>query len=397
MAGNRTSRRRAAPASQGPLAQAPHAQAPQAPRQRRRLLVEEPDYELIPGGGRVGRVALPIVAGIVAVAVILVGATMFWWVRQIDPPGEPGDQLASVVVAEGSTTSDIAELLETKKVVTSATAFSYYARFRNAGDWRAGEYVRFRERMSMADAVDVLDAGPVPPEETAVTVIPGTRLVDALGAIAKSFPEVTVEELQAVLASGAVTSKYLPEGQTNWEGFLVADTYQFESGTTATEILQTFVDDFDAQLTELRYDSAESLTGHTAYELITIASMIEREAGDPPEEKAKIARVIFNRLDQDIALGIDATTLYGLGRTSGELTKSDLESDSPYNTRSRKGLPPTPISVSSAESLAAAINPADGDWIYYVLESNDPPRHFFTDSASEFEAAVDKARKDGVF
>lgn len=360
-------------------------------------MIDEPEFDVLPGSSRVGRTLLPVVAGLVAVVLILLGSLMFWWVRQIDPSGEPGEQLASVVVPEGSTAAEIGDQLEEVGVITSSRAFGYYTRLQGAGDWRAGEYVRFRERMSMRDAVEVLDAGPVPPEEAAVTIIPGTRLVDALDAIAKAFPTVTVEQLNGVLSSGQVKSRYLPEGQTSFEGMIIADTNQFEDGSTAEEIVSTLVEQFDRQLTELGYDRAEALTGRSAYELITIASMIEREAGEPDEEKGKIARVIFNRLEQNIALGIDATTLYGLGRTSGELTKQDLQSESPYNTRTRKGLPPTPIAIPSADSLAAAIQPTQGDWIYYVLESNDPARHFFTASASEFERAKAQAKKDGVF
>ena len=110
-----------------------------------------------------------------------------------------------------------------------------------------------------------------------------------------------------------------------------------------------------------------------------------------------ISRAISNRLDAGETLGIDASVLYGLGRASGGLTQSDLDTDTPYNTRMRAGLPPTPIALPGRASLAAAISPAEGEWRYYVLVSNDPPTHFFTDDYDEFLEAKAEAQERGVF
>jgi UPF0755 protein len=96
-------------------------------------------------------------------------------------------------------------------------------------------------------------------------------------------------------------------------------------------------------------------------------------------------------------LGVDASVLYGLGRTSGALTKSDLAKDTPYNTRIHAGLPPTPIATPAKSALVAAISPATGPWLYYVLTSNNPPTHFFTDSEKAFEKAKADAKARGVF
>ena len=142
---------------------------------------------------------------------------------------------------------------------------------------------------------------------------------------------------------------------------------------------------------------AETLRGFSAYDVLKVASLAERETGQPEEERGQIARVIYNRLDAGEPLGIDASVLYGLGRDAGELTRSDLDTDTPYNTRLNAGLPPTPIGLPSRAALEAAINPADGDWFYYVLVSNDPPTHLFTDSYSEFQEAKAQAQEDGVF
>ena len=356
------------------------------------------DYVLLPREGTIPRRILLTSVAVLAVLGIVASVSLVWVSRQITPSGDPGDKVASIVVRKGATLDEIGDLLENRGVVSDGGVFTWYARWTSAAAPRAGEYVNFHENSPMADAVDVLAAGPVPDKDVVLTIIPGMWLVDALAKIAEAFPGITVEQLQFVLASGRITSKYLPAGQTNWEGFFLPETHQISRSATPEDILKKLVKDFDDKLDELGYGAAETSTGRTAYELITIASMIERETGEPPEERGKIARVIFNRLATNEALGIDATLYYGLGRRGGSadpLTRTDLDTDTPYNWRFHKGLPPTPISLPSDDSLAAAVNPLEGPWIYYVLESANPPKHFFTDSSAEFETKKKECQRKG--
>ncbi len=304
--------------------------------------------------------------------------------------------MGSIEVPEGSSTDAIAKLLADERVISDAGLFARYVGLKGAGPWEAGNYTDFRANSSFDEAIGVLDDGPLPAGATEVRVTEGKRLPDALAQIAEQHPNVTQEDLLLALGSGQVTSKYLPPGTTNWEGLLFPDTYQFADDATATQILQTMADEMSDNLDALGYERAETLRGRSAYELVTIASMIERETGQPAEERGQIARVISNRLEDGEPLGIDATLLYGLGRDAGELTQSDLETDTPYNTRQRAGLPPTPIGLPSEASLQAAIDPPEGDWRYYVLVSNDPPTHLFTESYSEFQSAKAQAQADGV-
>ncbi|HKY16104.1 MAG TPA: endolytic transglycosylase MltG [Microthrixaceae bacterium] len=359
---------------------------------------DDDDYVPVRQMGSAGGRTLRIVGVIAMILAILAAAVVVWVMRQFDPPGEAGAQVPSVTIPEGSGVAGIAEILASSDIIESATVFEWYARFRGEGaDWRAGEYVSFREQSSMAEAVEVLDAGPVPPQVASITIPPGRRLADALAVIDEAFPEMTVEQLQAALTSGKVTSKYLPAGSSNWEGLLAPDTYQFEKDATPETVLQTLADQMADVLDEAGYDRAEALAGRSAYEMITIASMVEREAGTAPDEKGKIARVIDNRLENGEPLGVDATILYGLGRTTGALKKSELETDGPYNSRTRAGLPPTPIALPSEAALQAALQPTEGPWLYYVLVDNDPSTHLFTDDYSEFQRAKAKAQDEGVF
>ncbi|MHB1137498.1 MAG: endolytic transglycosylase MltG [Microthrixaceae bacterium] len=328
---------------------------------------------------------------------IVLGGLLIWASRQMNPSGPQGEAIESVVVPSGATTDDISAQLAEAGVISNSRMFSYYVGWKNAGPWNAGEYVEFRKESSFDEAIAVLDDGPVPIAAKVVRVTEGTRLVDALAAISQQMGTLSVEQLQQTLDSGQVVSAYKPADVGSWEGLLFPDTYEFEEAATAQTILQTMATKMESVLDELGYDKAEALQGRSPYELVTIASLIEKETGAPPEERGQISRVISNRLDEGETLGIDASVLYGLDRSSGELTKSDLDKDTPYNTRLNKGLPPTPIALPGRASLEAAIAPAEGTWRYYVLTSNDPPAHFFTDDYDEFLDARDDARDRGVF
>ena len=342
---------------------------------------------------------LMVVFGLVMAVILLVVAGFGVWAsRQIDPSGEPGPSVGDVEVPTGSSTDAIADLLAENEVVTSAMLFRYYAGWKNVGPWKAGVYTDFQQDMSFDEAISVLDDGPIPPQTKVVRVVEGRRLVDALESIHEQMPNISVEQLNAALASGEVTSKYKTAANVeNWEGFLFPDSYQFAEDATATTVLQTMATKMDEVLDELRYDKAETLQGRSAYDLMKTASLVEKEAGQPEDERGKVARVIYNRLDVDEPLGIDAALLYGLGRSAGELTQTDLETDTPYSNRTKPGLPPTPIALPGRASLQAAIEPPAGDWKYYVLVSKDPSSHLFTASYKEFQTAKADAQARGVF
>ena len=355
-------------------------------------------YDRLPRASRRGSPIAVTVVSLFAVLGILVAGTLVWATRQMNPSGDPGDKVASIEIPAGSSFDDVAEILEQQKVISSARVMEWYAKFNDVKPVKAGRYVDFRTNSSMSDAIDVLDAGPVPPKNKVVTIIPGTWLKDAFAVINKAFPNISVDQLSLTLLSGTVTSKYHGEDpKASWEGFLLPETYQFAEDATADQILQKLVDQFDSTLDDLGYEKAQATTGHSAKDLVTIASMVERETGDPADERPKMARVIFNRLDAGTPTGIDATILYGLGHKGNEggLTKSELEADGPYNSRTRPGLPPTAISLPSKQSLAAAIQPAEGDWIYYVLKTKSPRTHLFTASYKEFQKAKEACQANG--
>jgi len=166
------------------------------------------------------------------------------------------------------------------------------------------------------------------------------------------------------------------------EGFLFPATYEFTKVTTSEKLVRDQLALFRRRWrsVDLRYARSKNLT---PYDVLTIASMIEKETV-APEERRLVSAVIYNRLRNGMALGIDATIRYGRNVPGTEsLKQSDLKSDSPYNTRERLGLPPTPISNPGLASIRAAARPARVDYLFFVRKP-DEVHHFFTASESEF-------------
>jgi UPF0755 protein len=171
-------------------------------------------------------------------------------------------------------------------------------------------------------------------------------------------------------------------GGTSIEGFLFPATYEFSQFTSSARLVRDQLSHFRRQWNkiDLRYARSKNLT---PYDVLIIASMVEKEAV-APEERRLVAAVIYNRLRVGMPLGIDATIRYGRNVPGTEpLKQSDLESDHPYNTRNRLGLPPTPISNPGLASIRAAANPARVDYLFFVRKP-DGVHHFFTASESEF-------------
>jgi len=159
-------------------------------------------------------------------------------------------------------------------------------------------------------------------------------------------------------------------------------------------VLQRLADQMDAVLDELDADGIGASFGLSRYEVVILASLIEEEA-KVPGDRAKISRVIHNRLEQGIPLGIDATSRYEAILAGRDRDALDFQSDSPYNTRRTLGLPPTPIAAPGRGAIEAALNPEPGPWTFYVLMDAEG-NHFFTDSNQEFLRAKEACRQQGL-
>ena len=379
---------------------------PNAPRRASSsdLLEAQDPYDpfLASGDSGQGYVRLPrrhrgarrvAVGSLVAFAIVVaaLAGTGFWLVRQLDPGGAAG---ATVIVdlPIGATTPDIARLLEAAGVVGNRTIFEQYLKLKGPSRYQSGKYA-FSQNSSMSEAVAAVGKGPIPPGFVQVTVPEGLRLEEIRARMAAAVPWLEPAELDAALLANTIRSRYQPNDIATLEGLVFPETYRVEEGATAKTAVTQMLSQFDQVAAELKLDSRATKLGFSPYQIVIIASMIEREAR-VPEDRPKIARVIYNRLAAKMRLDIDATVIYAVGGKTS-LTVSDLGFDSPYNTRLYKGLPPTPIAAPGKASLEAALAPSDGPWLYYVLADREG-RHYFTDSASEFDRAVADAEDAGL-
>ena len=344
---------------------------------------------------RLGLLALAVAA---VMCLLLVAGGV--WVRGKISPGGPPGEAVPIEVTSGQGTSEIGTTLEEAGVISDATVWTWYVRFRGGGDIQAGTYA-MHENLSMGDALDILTAGPDASEPDRVTVPEGlsvTQTVARLTDPEDGMPGLTAAQVEAVLADPTLHSAVIPADQPSLEGTLFPHSYDIREGMDAHALVQEMVRRFDETATELdlaggtaRLNAALGLS-LTPYDVLKIASMIEEESRID-EERGQIARVIYNRLQQDLFLGIDAASCYESAECPP--TQAELDSDSPYNTYRHKGLPPTPISSPGSASIEAALNPTEGPWLYYLL-ADEEGNHRFTDDRDEFNQWVEECRSSGL-
>ena len=235
------------------------------------------------------------------------------------------------------------------------------------------------------ETVAVLEAGPIPPATKTLQVREGLWLSEMLPKIAEQTG-IPIEQLQAVLDQNQIQPRYRPDGNTSWEGLLFPSTYQVDQNATALDVLAKMSNEFAKVTGQLGYGAAETKLNHSAYEVIIVASMVEAEA-KTDVDRPRVARVIYNRLQKQQSLDIDATCIFEAQDRKVQLTDKFMKSGSPYDCRSNISLPPTPISFPSKASLQAAINPAEGDWLYYVVKDAQG-NEFFTKDFDEFNKQI---------
>jgi cell division protein YceG involved in septum cleavage len=202
------------------------------------------------------------------------------------------------------------------------------------------------------------------------------------------------EGLQGSYLQDSVRSKYLKpakyggKGAKDLEGFLFPDTFELQKHAGAADLVQLQLEDFKRRIAGVNMSYARS-KNLTTYDVLTIASMIEHEAGLESQRKL-VAAVIYNRLHEGMPLGIDATTRFATGNYTRPLTESELAVDSPYNTRTHTGLPPGPIDSPGLASIEAAAHPAKTDYLFYVAEPGACNKLAFSSTEAEFNADVER-------
>lgn len=315
---------------------------------------------------------------------VVFGGYMFYNISSFGSPGKT----VTVEIKSGSSTSQIGAALEKQGVINSGTAFAYYSKLAGRGPYQAGKY-ELQKNIGASAAANVLEKGPKINYDN-FTIIPGQRLVDVAKNVGE-LPSMSAEKFTEFANSGAYRSKFMPDGVNNLEGFLLPETYKISTGENEGDLIRRALESFEARASN---NGLSAFKGLTPYQVVIVASLIEKEARFPAD-RTKIASVIYNRLANNMPLQIDATVLYGVGKSSGSLTNADLKTDTPYNTYTRMGLPLTPISMISMDSLDAALNPANTTFLYYVLTNAKTGEHKFANTYEEHVANINDAKARG--
>jgi UPF0755 protein len=365
-----------------------------------------------PGGGGRGRAGVAGREGrpprrrltrarVAALLALAAAIALVWFLLSLFQPfAGDGHGRVIVQIPKGSSSSKVGSILAHDDVVSSGFFFDLRALLAGKRSSLHSGRFQLKHDMSYSAAIDALSKPP--PKVIAVKVVipegyTRRQIAELVREDALSGDYLAASERSRLLSPRRYGA---PRGTRELEGFLFPATYDLRAGAPVQKLV-------DEQLIAFRrrFGSADVRRAHalgvTPYEMLTVASMIEREA-QSEHDRPLIAAVIYNRLREGIPLGIDATIYYaveqqkGIATYTGELTQSMLKIDSPYNTRTHKGVPPTPISNPGEASIHAAAHPAHVPYLYYVAGADGCGEQVFSKSYAQFEkdvAAYDAAVK----
>ncbi len=317
----------------------------------------------------------------IARAAVVVALLAFAWAL-VQPFAGDGNDEVRVVIPKQDGLAGIADILDSEGVVKSGMLFQVRATLAGKrGDLKPGTYT-LRKGMSYGDVLDLLTEGPGN-EVLTVTIPEGLSRAEAAPIVRKAG--IGGDYARASESSSAFRPRAYgaPARPDSLEGFLFPATYELRRGASAIDLVTKQLAAFDQNISTVDTSYAKS-KNLTIFDVVTIASMVERETS-VAKERPLVAAVIYNRLRQGQPLGIDATVRFATGNWTRPLTKSELAGDSPYNTRNRAGLPPGPIGSPGMASLEAAARPSKVGYLYYVVKPGACGAHAFSSTFTQFE------------
>ncbi|HEU4705870.1 MAG TPA: endolytic transglycosylase MltG [Solirubrobacterales bacterium] len=336
-----------------------------------------------PRGGPLGAIARHPFRIFAVVALLFVAWFLF---ELFQPFHSEGTGRVAVTIPKGAGVGEIGDLLDEKGVVDDSTFFQIRVRLEGKSSNLYSGRFTLAHGMSYAAAIDALSKPPV--KRTLTVTLPE--------GYSRSQAAQLVEEdgVPGSYTKATVRSKYLNpaqyggKGARDLEGFLFPDTFELKPNTPVAALVQLQLQDFKRRIkgVNMKYARSKNLT---TYDVLTIASMIEREVAAPSQRKL-VASVIYNRLHEGMPLGIDSTIRFATGNYAKPLTESELATESPYNTRTHAGLPPGPIDSPGLEAIEAAAHPARTGYLFYVTTPGACGKLTFAKTEAEFEAAVEK-------
>jgi len=345
-------------------------------------------------------------AWLAIIGVLSAGAIGWWYIRQVNPSGDSAVTVNFTVNNE-DTLQSISVRLQQQGIITNARVFRYYVQSKGGITLTPG-YYQLRPRDHIGNLMRVLSTPPAATYKR-VTFPEGFTIAQMGTRVERDLPTMTAADFVAAAASPDLHSAYEPPGATNVEGLLFPDTYQVAGNESETQLIARMMTLMERVGRQLNIDDKAKALGLTPYQVLIVASMIEREAKFDVD-RAKIARVIYNRLFLGAPLQIDATLYYG--QPAGTAFDTLKAIDTPYNSYLHTGLPPTPIANPGRASIAAALNPSPnpslGDplckglpkaapciYLYYVVADAEG-HHVFAVTLDQHNANVQAAKDAGL-
>ncbi len=284
--------------------------------------------------------------------------------------GAPGGARTIVDVPAGSSVSAVTARLASQGVIGTSVGFRIYLFLHGTPVVRAGGYL-LRRHEDFGSVVSRLAQGP----NIFEVDIPAGYTVQETAAQVGQIPGHDESSFLSLATSGTLHSPFQPTGSTNLDGLLGTGVYIVMPGETDQTLLGQMVTRFDDEAAANGLSQGAGALHITPYQAVIVASIVQKE-GVYPQNLAKVARVIYNRLARGMPLQMDSTVLYSEHRDGGPVTGADLALNTPYNTYLHAGLTPTPISFPSLASIRAALAPAPGEWLYFVVVSKDGTEAF---------------------
>ena len=303
----------------------------------------------------------------------------------ISTPASSEPEKVVIEISSGMSLRTLGNLLQERGLVSSAERFGWLVRLKGAARRiKAGEY-QLSTGLRPGEVLDKIVRGEVLLHQI---TFPEGYTMKQMAELLDSRDLARADRFIATASNPAFVQKLNIPAST-LEGYLFPDTYQFAKNLPAEHILGSLVERFDQHFGPAQYEKADQL-GFTRHQVVILASMVEKETA-VAKERPMIAGVFLNRLEKGIRLQSDPTVIYGINNFNGNLTRAHLETDTPYNTYTRRGLPAGPICNPGAESIQAVLNPASTPYLYFVAKKDGT--HHFSTSLVEHNAAVLRHQK----
>ncbi|WP_017755901.1 endolytic transglycosylase MltG [Calidifontibacillus oryziterrae] len=344
-----------------------------------------------------------IIVSIITLVLIGVSITGYLYINSaLQPVNEEDETTVSITIPIGSSVRGIANILEENDIIKDGTVFRYYVKFKNESGFQAGDY-ELSPSMELNEIIAHLKTGKVIKEALFSITIPEGKNLEQIATILSNKTDFSEEEIIEKLDSEAYVKELMKQYPTiiteevlnknirhPLEGYLFPATYQYyDVIKSIEEVVEPMISKTEEMVSGFVEQMEEK--GLSIHEFITMASLIEEEATEKADRE-KISSVFYNRISQNMPLQTDPTVLYSLGKHQVQITLNDLETDSPYNTYINIGLPPGPIASPGEISMAAAVNPANGNFLYFYSRPNGET--IFTKTLAEHNNVKNKYKHE---